>query len=107
MRLAATGLRGHKVINYDNEDLGTIEDFMVDDATGRLAYALLSCSGIADTEKLFPVPLHALTVDTDGERFMLNADRDTLRFAPGFVPDDWPDTSDPRWRCGVHRFYSF
>lgn len=107
MRLATTRLRGHKVINYDNQDLGTIEDFMLDTATGRLGYALLSCSGITGKERLFPVPLHALAVDTDGGRFMLNADRETLSYAPGFGPDDWPDTADPRWRSGVNRFYSF
>jgi hypothetical protein len=107
LRLAATRVRGHKVINYDNEDLGTIEDFMLDVATGRLGYAVLSCAGIAGTEKLFPVPLRALALDTDGGRFMLNADRETLRFAPGFGREDWPDTADPQWRSGVNRFYNF
>src|SRR3990170_1574761 len=42
MRLAASKVRGHKVINYDNEDLGTIEDFVLDMATGRPGYAILS-----------------------------------------------------------------
>jgi sporulation protein YlmC with PRC-barrel domain len=107
MRLAATRVRGRKVINYDNEDLGTIEDFMLDTATGRFGYAVLSCAAIAGKQKLFPVPLHALTVDTDGGRFMLNADRETLSYAPGFGPGDWPDTGDPRWKSGVNRFYSF
>jgi sporulation protein YlmC with PRC-barrel domain len=107
MRLAAAWLRGRKVINYDNEDLGTIEDFMLDTSTGRFGYAVLSCAGIAGKKKLFPVPLHALTVDTDGDRFMLNADRETLSYAPGFRPDEWPDTDDPRWKSGVNRFYSF
>jgi sporulation protein YlmC with PRC-barrel domain len=107
MRLAATSVRGRKVINYDNEDLGTIEDFILDMATGRLGYAILSCVGIVATEKLFPVPLRALTVDTDCGRFMLNADRETLTYAPGFIRDDWPDTADPQWRSGVNKFYSF
>jgi sporulation protein YlmC with PRC-barrel domain len=107
MRLAATMLRGRQVINYDNENLGTIEDFILDTSTGRFGYAVLSCVGIAGKEKLFPVPLHALTVDTDGGRFMLNADRETLSYAPGFGPGEWPDTADPGWRSDVKRFYSF
>lgn len=107
MRVAATRLRGRKVINYDNEDLGTIEDFILDSATGRFGYAVLSCAGVTTREKLYPVPLHALTVDTDGGRLMLNADRETLSFAPGFGPNEWPDTADPLWRSGVNRFYSF
>lgn len=107
LRLAATRLRGRKVINYDNQDLGTIEDFLLDSATGRFGYAVLSCAGVAGNEKLFPVPLKALTADTDGVRFMLNADYDTLRYAPGFCPGEWPDTADPSWRSEVNRFYSF
>lgn len=106
MRLAATKVRGRRVINYDNEDLGTVEDLMLDVATGRLGYAVLACIGAAQ-EKLFPVPVRALTIDTDGSRFMLNADRETLKYAPGFDRNDWPDTGDPGWKSGVESFYSF
>jgi len=106
MRLSATKVRGRRVINYDNEDLGTVEDFMLDMTTGRLGYAVLACNGAA-TEKLFPVPVRALTIDTDGSRFMLNADTEMLKYAPGFERNDWPDTADPGWRSGVERFYSF
>jgi len=107
LRLAASRLRGLKVINYDNEDLGTIEDVMMDPVTGRFGYAILSCAGIAGKRKLFPIPLHALTADTNGGRFMLNADRETLSYAPGFGPNEWPDPADPLWRSSVDRFYSF
>jgi sporulation protein YlmC with PRC-barrel domain len=107
MRLAASKLRGHKVINYDNEDLGTVEDFVLDMATGRLAYAILSFLGVAGTEKLLPVPITALTVDADGRRFMLNADRNTLKYAPAFDRQNWPDTADPQWKSGIDSYYRF
>jgi hypothetical protein len=107
MRLAASRVRGHRVINYDNEDIGTIEDFVLDATTGRLGYAILSFLGIAGTKKLLPVPLWALTVDADGLRFMLNADRNTLRYAPVLDGQDWPDTTDPRWKSGIESYYRF
>jgi len=107
MRLAASKVRGHKVINYDNEDLGTIEDFVLDMATGRLGYAILSFLAGAGTEKLLPVPLRALTVDADGRRFMLNADRNTLKYAPAFDRHNWPDTADPSWKSGIDSYYRF
>jgi hypothetical protein len=107
MRLAATLLRGRTVTNYDNEDLGVIEDFMLDMETGHPGYAVLSFAGALDGRKLVPVPIRALAVDTGGDRFMLNADREMLRFAPAFDCRNWPDTSDPRWRSGIDSYYRF
>jgi len=107
MRLRATLLRGRRVSNYDNEDLGIIEDFMLDMATGRLGYAVLSFAGAGSGTRLVPVPVRALAVDTDGRRFMLNADREMLRFAPALDCRNWPDTTDPRWRSGIESYYSF
>ena len=107
MRLTATLLRGRKVTNYDNEDLGVIEDFMLDMATGRLDYAVLSFAAVGSGTRLVPIPIRALAVDTDGQRFMLNADREMLIFAPALDCHNWPDTTDPRWRSGIESYYSF
>lgn len=107
MRLAANKVRGNKVINYDNEDLGTIEGLMLDTTTGRLGYAILSFLGVAGGEKLLPVPIKALAIDADGQRFMLNADRNTLKYAPAFDRHNLPDTADPRWKSGIDSYYRF
>jgi sporulation protein YlmC with PRC-barrel domain len=107
MRLAASKVRGYKVINYDNEDLGTIEDLMLDTTTGRLGYAILSFLGLAGGEKLLPVPIKALTVDAAGRRFMLNADRTTLNFAPAFDRRDLPAAAYPRWKARIDNYYRF
>jgi sporulation protein YlmC with PRC-barrel domain len=108
MHLSATTLRGNKVTNYDNEDLGTVEDFMLDTATGIVDYAVLSFGGIMGIgDKLFAVPMQALKVDTEAKKFVLNADRETLKNAPGFDKDHWPNTSDPQWHAGIDSYYSF
>jgi len=107
MHLPATTLRGNKVTNYDNEDLGTIEDVMLDTATGTLGYAVLSFAGVVGNGKLFAVPIRALTFDTHGRRFMLNADKETIRHAPGFDRHNWPNPADTRWRSGINSYYSF
>ncbi|MGH8168783.1 MAG: PRC-barrel domain-containing protein [Woeseiaceae bacterium] len=107
MLLSATTLRGLKVINYDNEDLGTIEDFLPDSETGRPGFAVLSFPGGHGNGKLFAVPVRALAVAADGGEFILNADREMLKNAPGFDRYSWPDTRDPRWRSGINKYYSF
>ncbi|MEX2123633.1 MAG: hypothetical protein WD795_07040 [Woeseia sp.] len=72
-----------------------------------LGYAVLSVSGATGDERLFAVPVRALTVATDGRQFMLNADRQMLKNAPGFDRHHWPDTADPHRRSGIHSYYSF
>jgi hypothetical protein len=48
-------------------------------------------------EKLFAVPWAALTLDTQNKRFVLKVDKDTLKNAPGFDKDNWPNMADASW----------
>src|SRR3569623_2906303 len=62
--MAADTLQGDKVVNPKGENLGKIEDIMIDVASGRVAYAVLSFGGILGIgDKLFAIPWHALTLD--------------------------------------------
>jgi sporulation protein YlmC with PRC-barrel domain len=104
--IRAHKLLGQDVRNKDGEDLGELKDLMVDMASGRVAYAVLSFGGVMGLgDKLFAVPWAALSLDADGERFMLNVPKQTLKDAPGFDKDHWPSMSDKAWATGVHRFY--
>jgi sporulation protein YlmC with PRC-barrel domain len=63
--LAADTLTGDKVVNLQNEDLGTIEHLMIDLATGRVAYEVLSFGGfLGKGDKLFAIPWSALALNT-------------------------------------------
>ena len=104
--MGADTLMGNDVYNKDGEDLGDIKEFMIDMASGRIAYAVLSFGGILGLgDKLFAVPWKALTLDTGNKRFTLNVPKDTLKDAPGFNKDSWPSMADKAWATGVHRFY--
>ena len=108
MHLSATTLKGNKVTNYQNEDLGRVEDFMLDTTTGIVDYAVLSFGGVLGMgDKLFAVPMQALKVDTGSEKFVLNADKETLKNAPGFDKNNWPNTSEPDWHASIDSYYSF
>lgn len=104
--MSAHSLLGNDVYNRDDEDLGDIKEFMIDMATGKIAYAVLSYGGLLGMgDKLFAVPWAALTLDTVNKRFTLNVPKDALRNAPGFDKDHWPTMSDRTWASGVHAFY--
>ena len=104
--LAASTLTGDSVRNAAGEDLGKIDEIMIDIPTGRVAYTVLSFGGFLGMgDKLFAVPWSALKVDKDEKCFILNADRQTLERAPGFDKDNWPDMSDQTWGEDISTYY--
>ncbi len=104
--MGADTLMGNDVYNSEGEDLGDIKEFMIDMASGKVSYAVLSFGGLLGMgDKLFAVPWNALKLDTVNKRFTLDAKKETLQDAPGFDKDHWPSMADETWSAGVHRFY--
>src|SRR5450755_2386602 len=104
--LAASTLTGDSVQNSSGEDLGKVDEIMIDIASGNVAYAVLSFGGILGMgNKLFAVPWSALKVDEDEKCFILDVNKETLEGAPGFDKDQWPDMADNAWRSSVYQYY--
>jgi sporulation protein YlmC with PRC-barrel domain len=104
--MAADTLEGDKVVNAKDEDLGSIEDIMIDVQRGRVAYAVMSCGGFLGVgDRLFAIPWNALTLDANRHCFVLDADRSRFEKAPGFDKDHWPSMADNSWATQVHDFY--
>ncbi|MBK1687921.1 PRC-barrel domain-containing protein [Rubrivivax gelatinosus] len=104
--MGADTLLGNDVCNREGEALGDIKELMIDMASGRVAYAVLSFGGVFGLgEKLFAVPWSALSLDTVNQRFTLGVPKSLLRDAPGFDKGHWPDMADPSWERVLHAFY--
>jgi sporulation protein YlmC with PRC-barrel domain len=104
--LSASTLEGDAVRNSAGEDLGTVDEIMIDIASGQVAYAVLSFGGFLRMgNKLFAVPWSALSVDEDEKCIILDVDKRTLETAPGFDKDNWPDMADKSWGTEVYRHY--
>jgi sporulation protein YlmC with PRC-barrel domain len=89
---------GYTVKNQKGEELGKIEELVINDKDGRIAYAVLSYGGFLGIgDKLFAIPWDALTPDFTHETFVLKVDREQLQAAQGFDKDHWPSSADPRW----------
>src|SRR5579862_2196264 len=94
--LSATTISSDRVKNSAGEDLGKIEDLMIDVDSGRIAYAVLSFGGFLKMgNKLFAIPWEALKLDTLKKEFILHIDKSHLEKATGFDKDNWPDMADP------------
>ena len=104
--MAADKLCGDSVVNSRGEKLGTIDHIMLDVRHGRVAYAVLSVGGfLGFGDRLFAIPWDALALDIDRKCFVLYADEERLKNAPGFDKDHWPSMADSTWASDVHRYY--
>jgi sporulation protein YlmC with PRC-barrel domain len=106
--LSTDTLEGNDVINQAGEDLGKVETFMIDPEEGRVEYAVLSFGGFLGVgDKLFAVPMQALTPVPDEHKFRLNESKERLENAPGFDKNSWPDMADRTWGERIYDYYGY
>jgi hypothetical protein len=99
---------GSKVLNVEGEDLGKIEEIIIDSRDSRVAYAILSFGGFLGMgDKHFAIPWQALTLDPSERTAILMIDKDRLKNAPGFDKDKWPDMTDSTWAAEVLGHYGY
>jgi sporulation protein YlmC with PRC-barrel domain len=102
--LGASTLKHDKVVNLAGQELGAVEELMIDVTTGRVAYVVLAYGGFLGVgTKLFAIPWSVITVDEAKRRFVINVNRDSLENMPGFDKDHWPDLGDLDYATGVYR----
>jgi sporulation protein YlmC with PRC-barrel domain len=100
-------LLGFAVTNAEGEDLGAIEDIMIDWRQDRIVYAILSFGGLLGLgEKWFPIPLDQITLDPLEQRFVVDAEPERLEAAPGFDEADLPDTTNPNWDEQIRSYWA-
>lgn len=106
--LSASTMIGDDVRNPEGENLGKLEEIMLDVGEGCVAYAVLSFGGFLGIgDKLFAIPWQALELRPDEHAFVLDVDQETLKNAPGFDKDNWPRTPDREWLTGVYDYYGY
>jgi len=104
---------GMPVTNKAGENLGKIDDLVIDMKNGEIRYAALSFGGIAGIgSKLFAVPFQSMTFvfgepnKADSRHFMFDATKDQLDKAPGFDSSQWPNVGDPQWSASIDKHYN-
>jgi len=99
---------GSKVVNQQNEDLGKIEDVVIDTDSGRIAYAVLTFGGFLGMgDKYFAIPWEAFRFSLTENRAVLNVEKRLLENAPGFNKDSWPNMADPTWGKQIFTHYGY
>ena len=82
---------GASVRNPAGEELGTVDDLMIDIADGRAIYAVMSFGGLLGLGTQYhPVPWELLTYDAPSEGFVVDLDKARLANAPNYGLDhEW------------------
>jgi sporulation protein YlmC with PRC-barrel domain len=69
--IAADTLGGEKIVSREGDDLGTIEDLVIDAPQGTVTHAVMARSGLHGVERI-AVPWRALTRDDTRRCFVLD-----------------------------------
>jgi sporulation protein YlmC with PRC-barrel domain len=106
--LSVSTLKGHDVVNKAKEDLGKIEDLMIDLKNDRIAYAVLSFGGFLGMgNKFFAVPWKAIELSLYENTMIitLNVEKEVLKKAEGFDKDKLPLTHEELYN--VYNYYGY
>lgn len=105
--LPADTIKGEKVVSIAGEDIGKIEELVIDLQAGRVAYAVLSFDEFPGMGgRFFAVPWQALQVKFKDHAFLLNIPKYTLEKAEGFDKDNWSVTTRD-WLSKIYSYYEY
>jgi len=91
--IAATKVDGTSVYNLAGENLGTVDDIMMDKVSGQAIYAVMSFGGFLGMgKKHHPLPWGTLKYDDTKSGFVLAMDKKQLQDSPNYDTD-----SDFQW----------
>ncbi len=106
--LRASEIQGMNIQNEAGKDLGNVRDLVFDTNQGKVKYIAVSYGGFLGLgSKLFAVPFEAFDVrmQDDDHVLLLNVNEETLRKAPGFESDNWPNMADAEFARGIDTHY--
>jgi len=107
-RLTATSIIGDKVENADGDDLGSINNLMINVHTGAIEYVVLEYGSFLGLGgKLFAIPFSEFRLASDRHVFILDRDEEYLKNSPGFEKNHWPDTNDHTYFGDVDNYWGY
>ena len=104
--ISSEKVAGSKVENTNGDNLGHIEEIMIDKVSGRVGYAVLNYgSFLGMGGKLFALPWDILKYDTQRDAYVIGIPAERLKNAPSFEAGAWPDFDDRSYDKQLHDYY--
>jgi sporulation protein YlmC with PRC-barrel domain len=104
--IAADKVEGTSVYDPNGNKLGSIDTVMIDKASGKVSYAVLSFGGFLGmgTSK-YPLPWNQLKYDTREGGYVVSVTEEQLKGAPNYDRDTYGDWSDRAWTSRIDDYY--
>jgi sporulation protein YlmC with PRC-barrel domain len=83
--LAASEITGARVINFQNQDVGEIDELLIEPDTGQIRFAVVSVGGflgLGSTRVAVPWQALQITRENGSVRYSLDATKERLEKAP-------------------------
>ncbi len=108
--LRISELTGTTIKNMQGENVGTVNDIVIESPTGEMRYVAVSYGGFLGLgNKLFAVPWKAFECQIDEEskkcELVLNVQEQQMKSAPGFDQSDWPNFGDKEFTSKLDAHY--
>jgi sporulation protein YlmC with PRC-barrel domain len=112
----ATGFQGvvlasqvlaYRVDGSNNQQIANVNDIILDPTNGNLEYVLINVTGLQGltNQTLVPVPLRALSWNSQYNTININVPPQVLLNAPRFSPGQLPKTTNPNWNSEIQTFW--
>ncbi|MBT1701774.1 PRC-barrel domain-containing protein [Fulvivirgaceae bacterium PWU20] len=107
-RLTATSIIGDKIENPEGDDLGRIDNLMINVRSGKIDYVVIEYGSFLGLGgKLFAIPFSELRPAPGRNVFILDRDEEYLKNSPGFDQTHWPDTNDHTYYGDVDLYWGY
>jgi len=101
----ASDVIGMKVKNVSDQDMGKVDNLIVDLSAGRLVYITLAPdASLGLGNNLYALP-PMFTLSSDKKSLTADINKEKLSGAPHFTSDSWPNLSDRAWASQVYQYY--
>ena len=104
--IAGSKVSGTRVFNTAGENIGEIQDVMLDKATGKVGYAVMSFGGFLGIGADYhPLPWALLRYDESVGGYVVDLDKTELEGAPAYPANATPDWGDRAFESKLHDYY--
>jgi sporulation protein YlmC with PRC-barrel domain len=90
-RISSGALIGSKVMDSNRQEVGKVEEIVLDLSRGLISYIVMSTGGFAGIgDKFIALPLEELKFKVKDRAFYLSLEKKTVKKARGFDKTSWP-----------------
>ena len=98
-------LERYDLVNEQGQDLGQVQNFVVDMLAGRIAFVIVAFGGfLGITDKWFAMPWEIMVWSPEKREFPVDMPKNPLETAPGMNKDKWMEELNSDWlaKCYLH-----